>query len=178
MVQDNDGAGKSIIREMQMPNYQYTVRDKMLTVRTGTSEAKDKEVMTLRLLEQGFEVLSIELDTQTVPTSKRQNNVRVSSTEVLVFWIQFSIMIDKNVSLVRALDIAAERAESLRFATVLKAIAGQICGGTPLHKTMSEYPNVFDAASVGIIHAGETANAMSDAVHRLIQFMERDRKRG
>ena len=158
-----------------MSIFQYTVRDATGAVRIGQSEAKDKEIMTLRLLEQGFEVHSIEESNQ---KARQQSNVRVSSTEVLVFWIQFSIMVDKQVSLVRALDVASERAESLRFAAVLKYIAGQVCGGTPLHEAMSQYPNVFGTASVGIIHAGEIANALPDAVHRLIQFMERDRRRG
>ncbi len=74
----------------------------------------------MRLQEQGFAVVEVG---GVGYKRDRSRMVRVSSTEVLVFWIQFSIMIDKQVSLVHALDIAAERAESLRFASVLKCIA-------------------------------------------------------
>ena len=158
-----------------MPIFQYTVRDHTGETRTGTTEADDAEMLKYRLQQQGFTVVAVQHGQQ---RQERKNSVRVSHNETLVFWIQFSIMIDKQVSLVHALDIAAERAESLRFASVLKSVAGQVCGGTPLHQAMSQYPNVFDVASVGIIHAGETANALTDAVHRLIQFMERDRRRG
>ena len=155
-----------------MPNYQYTVRDATGAMRTGTTQVDSVEILSYLLQQQGFELVQA----NPLPeVRERSSRVRVSRTEVLVFWIQFSIMIDKEVSPVRALDIAAERAESLRFATVLKDVALQVCGGVPFHKALAQYPNVFDTATVGIIHAGETANAMSDATHRLIQFMERDR---
>lgn len=165
-----------------MPVYKCIVRNAEGKVRTTAIEATDKEQLAYRLQERGFEIESMEEvdwhaaeEVPGLPIPRRHNNVRVSQSEVLVFWIQFSIMIDKDVSPIRAMDIAAERAASMRFATVLKDVALQVCGGVPLHQALAHFPNVFDAATVGIIHAGETANALSDAVHRLIQFMERDR---
>jgi len=157
-----------------MPTYQYTIRDQTGALRTGMSEADDLEYMTFRLQQQGFEVESI--DRVATPKNSR-SKVRVARNDVLVFWIQFSIMIDGKVARWRALDIAAERATSPMLGEVLRDVANHVMGGTPLHKAISLYPNVFDKATVGIIHAGEVGNALPDAVHRLIQFIEWDRRR-
>lgn len=158
-----------------MKLYQYTIRDQAGMTRTGTSEAEDAEYLTFRLQQQGFEVESI--DPITDPTFTRRSRVRVAKNDVLVFWIQFSIMIDSKVARWRALDITAERSNSPAFGNILRDIANQVVGGTPLHKAMAAYPHIFDNATVGIIHAGEVGNALPDAVHRLIQYIERDRKR-
>lgn len=157
-----------------MPVFQYTVRDQTGTVRTGTSEAQDEEILAFRLQQQGFDVQDIEQIQQRV---NRAHNVRVARTDVLVFWIQFSIMIDAQVARWRSLDVAGEQAAAPVFKNVLTSLANHVMGGTPLYEAMALYPNVFDKASVGIIRAGEVANALPDAVHRLIQFMERDRRR-
>ncbi len=157
-----------------MPIFQYTVLDQSGTIRTGTSEASDSEILDYRLREQGFDVKDIQ------PVNQRANRtfpVRVARTDVLVFWIQFSIMIDAQVARWRSLDVAAEQAASPVFRNVLTKLSNQVMGGTPLYQAMELYPHVFDKPSVGIIRAGEVANALPDAVHRLIQFMERDRRR-
>lgn len=157
-----------------MPYYQYTIRDVAGAVRTGMSEADSEEFLSFRLQQQGFEIESIEHLHWTKP---RYNSVRVARNDVLVFWIQFSIMIDGKVARWRALDIAAERASSPMFGNILREVANCVVGGTPLHEAISHYPNVFDKATVGIIHAGEVGNALPDAVHRLIQYMEFERRR-
>lgn len=156
-----------------MPLYQYTIRDQTGSLRVGTSEADDIEFLVFRLQQQGFEVEDI----QESYAPDRRSKVRVARNDVLLFWIQFSIMIDAKVARWRALDVAAERANSPMFAKVLVDIAGQVMGGTTLHKAMTYYPAVFDKAAIGIIHAGEVGNALPDAVHRLIQYMDRDRRR-
>ena len=159
-----------------MPLYQYTVRDQTGGIRVGTSEADDIEYLAFRLQQQGFEIEQID-PVQESCAPNRRGKVRVARNDVLLFWIQFSIMIDARVARWRALDVAAERANSPMFANVLVNIASQVMGSTTLHKAMSSYPAVFDKAAIGIIHAGEVGNALPDAVHRLIQYMERDRRR-
>ena len=158
-----------------MPVFQYTIRDQTGAIRTGISEAESAEMLTFRLQQQGFELEDIQQFVH--DPSRRMSKVRVARTDVLVFWIQFSIMIDAHVARWRALDVAAERAASHQFKNVITDLANRVMGGTPLHQAMTFYPGVFDAASVGIIHAGEAGNALPDAVRRLIQFQERDRRR-
>ncbi len=157
-----------------MPIFQYTVLDQTGVIRTGMSEAGDMEMLEFRLTQQGLDVKDIQ------PVSERKPwvlPVRVARGDVLVFWIQFSIMIDAQVARWRSLDVAAEQAASPVFRNVLTKISNHVMGGTPLYEAMALYPNVFDKASVGIIRAGEVANSLPDAVHRLIQYMERDRRR-
>ena len=159
-----------------MPFYQYTIRDSSGVLRTGTSEADNEEFLSFRLQQQGFEVDSIERSSART-RDHNASKVRVSRNDVLVFWIQFSIMIDGKVARWRALDITAERATSPMLSKVLHDVANHVVGGTPLHEAIACYPNVFDKATIGIIHAGEVGNALPDAIHRLIQYMELDRRR-
>ena len=160
-----------------MPFYRYAVLDQNGNMRVGTSESEDAEMLVFRLQEQGLQLDKIEQVDEIDEALDGINRAQASFDDILVFWIQFSIMIDARVSRSRALDVAAEHAATLNFSTVLYSVSNQVMGGTALHNALERYPSIFDAHTIGIIRAGEVANALPDAVHRLIQYLQRDGRR-
>lgn len=157
-----------------MPTFQYTVRDATGTVRTGTSEAENQDILKRRLQEQGFQVNDVK---QTANKKKKRGgstNGKVKLRDLSIFCRQFSTMIDAGVSLVRCLDVLGEQSQSPRLKRILKEIQVEVESGQSLSKSMQKYPKVFNNLFVGLIRAGEVGGVLEEALQRLSQFLEKD----
>ena len=157
-----------------MPTFQYTVRDATGTVRTGTSEAENQDILKRRLQEQGFQVNDVK---QTANAKKKRGgstNGKVKLRDLSIFCRQFSTMIDAGVSLVRCLDVLGEQSQSPRLKRILKEIQVEVESGQSLSKSMQKYPKVFNNLFVGLIRAGEVGGVLEEALQRLSQFLEKD----
>ena len=160
-----------------MASYAYTVRDASGTLRNGTSEAENPEVLARRLREQGFTINEIK-------QSKAKKNVNAGSfldnlqkvklTELSIFCRQFSTMIDAGVSLVRCLTVLAEQTVNKRFQRILADILREVEAGNTLSKAMAKYPTVFNNLFIGLIRAGEVGGVLEETLQRLSMFLEKD----
>ena len=156
-----------------MPVYQYTVRDATGSMRTGTSEAENQDILKRRLQEQGFQVT----DLKQTGKSSRKNTTgygRVKLKDLSIFCRQFSTMIDAGVSLVRALDVLAEQTQNPKLKRIIKDIQTEVESGQTLSKSMQKYPKVFNNLFVGLVRAGEVGGVLEEALQRLSFFLEKD----
>ena len=158
-----------------MATYAYTVRDAAGTMRNGTSEAENPDVLARRLREQGFTISEIKAaKAKKAGGNFLQNLQRVKLTELSIFCRQFSTMIDAGVSLVRCLDVLSQQQSNARFKRIILDILKEVEAGQTLSKSMAKYPTVFSNLFIGLVRAGEVGGVLEETLQRLSTFLEKD----
>ena len=158
-----------------MATYAYTVRDAAGTMRSGTSEAENPDVLAKRLREQGFMISQI----KAAKSKKTGGNwfediQKIKLTDLSIFCRQFSTMIDAGVSLVRCLDVLSQQQSSPRFKRIIIDVQKEVEAGNTLSKALAKYPNVFSNLFIGLVRAGEVGGVLEETLQRLSTFLEKD----
>ena len=160
-----------------MATFAYTVMDGAGTMRNGTSEAENPDVLAKRLREQGFTIREIK------PTKSKkagaggnffENMQKVKLTELSIFCRQFSTMIDAGVSLVRCLDVLSQQNSNPRFKRIIVDVQKEVESGNTLSKSLAKYPSVFSNLFIGLVRAGEVGGVLEETLQRLSTFLEKD----
>ena len=158
-----------------MATYAYTVRDAAGTMRNGTSEAENPDVLARRLREQGFVISEIKAArAKKAGGNWFENLQRVKLTELSIFCRQFSTMIDAGVSLVRCLDVLSQQQSNPRLKRIILDVLKEVEAGNTLSKSMAKYPSVFSNLFIGLIRAGEVGGVLEETLQRLSTFLEKD----
>ena len=158
-----------------MATYAYTVRDAAGTMRNGTSEAENPDVLARRLREQGFVISEIKAaKAKKAGGNWFQNLQKIKLTELSIFCRQFSTMIDAGVSLVRCLDVLSQQQSNPRFKRIILDVLKEVEAGQTLSKSMAKYPTVFSNLFIGLIRAGEGGGVLEETLQRLSTFLEKD----
>ena len=158
-----------------MATYAYTVRDAAGTMRNGTSEAENPDVLARRLREQGFVISEIKAaKAKKAGGNWFQNLQKIKLTELSIFCRQFSTMIDAGVSLVRCLDVLSQQQSNPRFKRIILDVLKEVEAGQTLSKSMAKYPTVFSNLFIGLIRAGEVGGVLEETLQRLSTFLEKD----
>ncbi len=161
-----------------MATYAYVVRDQAGALRRGTTEAENEEVLGRRLREQGFQINEI----KSARARKKANAqgpiwerfTKVKTTELAIFFRQFSVMQDAGVSLVRSMSVLSEQTQNPRLRRIIGDIQREIESGNSLSKSMAKYPTVFSNLMVGLVRAGEVGGVLEETMQRLSTFVEKD----
>ncbi len=158
-----------------MATYAYTVRDAAGTMRNGTSEAENPDVLARRLREQGFTISEIKAaKAKKAGGNWFENLQKVKLTELSIFCRQFSTMIDAGVSLVRCLDVLSQQQSNPRFKRIILDVLKEVEAGQTLSKSMAKYPSVFSNLFIGLVRAGEVGGVLEETLQRLSTFLEKD----
>ena len=158
-----------------MATYAYTVRDSAGTMRNGTSEAENPDVLARRLREQGFVISEIKpAKVKKAGGNFLENLQRVKLTDLSIFCRQFSTMVDAGVSLVRCLDVLSQQQSNARFKRIILDILKEVEAGNTLSKSMAKYPSVFSNLFIGLVRAGEVGGVLEETLQRLSTFLEKD----
>ncbi len=159
-----------------MATYAYTVRDAAGTMRSGTSEAENPDVLARRLREQGFMISEIK------PAKAKkglggnwfENIQKVKLTELSIFCRQFSTMIDAGVSLVRCLDVLSQQQSNPKLKRIILDVQKEVEAGNTLSKSLAKYPGTFSNLFIGLVRAGEVGGVLEETLQRLSTFLEKD----
>jgi len=158
-----------------MATYAYTVRDAAGTMRNGTSEAENPDVLARRLREQGFVISEIKAAKAKKAGGNWFENLQpVKLTDLSIFCRQFSTMIDAGVSLVRCLDVLSQQQSNPRFKRIILDVLREVEAGQTLSKSMAKYPGVFSNLFIGLVRAGEVGGVLEETLQRLSTFLEKD----
>lgn len=158
-----------------MATYAYTVRDAAGTMRSGTSEAENPDVLAKRLREQGFMISEIKAAKAKKAGGNWFENIqKIKLTELSIFCRQFSTMIDAGVSLVRCLDVLSQQQSSPRFKRIIIDVQKEVEAGNTLSKALAKYPSVFSNLFIGLVRAGEVGGVLEETLQRLSTFLEKD----
>ncbi len=161
-----------------MATYAYVVRDQGGTLRRGTTDAENEEILGRRLREQGFQVNEIKATRarkkSTTQLTLLDNLQKIKTTELAVFFRQFSVMQDAGVSLVRSMAVLGEQTQNSRLRKVIADMQREVESGNSLSKAMAKYPYVFTNLMLGLIRAGEVGGVLEETLQRLSAFVEKD----
>ncbi|NMB70327.1 type II secretion system F family protein [candidate division WWE3 bacterium] len=158
-----------------MAIFKYTAKDYGGATRSGTVDARTKELALNLLKTQGLYVVGLE--------EKKENlleeilNFRgVPTGDVVSFTRQFSTMISAGLPVARAMEVLANQTQNSVFRKILLDVLRSIEGGSALSSAMGRYPSVFPETYQALVRAGESSGKLDDILKRLATTMEADRE--
>lgn len=101
---------------------------------------------------------------------------RLSSQQITDLTRELATMLNAGQDLDRALRYAQETAPGTRVQRVLTRIRDQVRDGAPLSAALSKEPGSFSRLYVGMVRAGEASGRLAEALARLADLLERQRR--
>lgn len=157
-----------------MPIYKYIALDSAGKKKTGTVEAKSKELALGILKKEELFIINIEKSQGGIFESLM--SIRgVSTDDVVAFTRQFSTMISAGLPLSRSLEVLIGQVDNLKFRKILANILKDVEGGSTLSDAFSKYPDIFSNTYQALVRAGESSGNLDVILKRLAVTMEAER---
>jgi type IV pilus assembly protein PilC len=158
-----------------MPVYKYNATDNNGNRRTGTVDARTDELAINLLKNQGFYVISLEKQKNTL-FDQLLSFRGVPEGDLVTFTRQFSTMISSGLPIARALEVLADQTQNNQFKKILMDILRDIEGGASLSAAFGRFPTVFSPTYQALVNAGESSGKLDEILKRLALSMEADRE--
>ena len=168
-----------------MTNFQYAAKDPAGKTVQGTIQAQDRSDAVSQLRGKDLIVLRVEEGGKTKRSEKKagggggggggslfKSRPRGTKTELVMFTRQLSTMISAGISLLEALEVLAEQAESPGMKATCSQLANELRGGSDLSAAMASCPKVFTPLYVSMVTAGEASGQMDVILVRLAEYVE------
>lgn len=101
-------------------------------------------------------------------------NTRVSSSELIMFTTQISVMLDSGVVLSDAIEAISEQMKPSPFRQVVRHIAFRIRNGESFSSALLAYPRIFDTMYVSMVKASEASGKMTRMLEVLSGYLNAD----
>ncbi len=163
-----------------MPVYSYqAINDSGRNI-TGTMPAPNETSLEQKLREAGLWLTEAKVQVQKTSASE-VNSARARSfklrggkgrRELIEFCTMMTFQIKAGVTVVRALDVAAQECKTTGFREVVLDMQRQINDGLTLHETLALYPGVFSLHFFSVIRAGELSSKLPEAFEDLRAYLD------
>lgn len=158
-----------------MPLFSYTASDTSGNKKSGTVDARTRDLAVSLLKTQGLYVIEL--------AEKRQNLMEklgffkgVPQGEVVAFTRQFSTMISAGLPISRALDVLSSQSSNKTMGKVISEVLRDIEGGSSLSMALSRHPQAFPPTYQALVRAGEASGKLDEILKRLATTMEKQRE--
>ncbi|MDF1797553.1 MAG: type II secretion system F family protein [Planctomycetota bacterium] len=161
-----------------MSSWTYKAKDRTGKTVTGTltapergdavTELQRKDLVVIHLAEGKGGKGSKEKQGKSLGKSKP----RATRTELVIFTRQLSTMVGAGISLLEAIDVLKEQAETPGMRSTCDRIAAELRGGADLSKAMATCPKVFNDLYISMVAAGEVSGQMDTVLDRLADYQE------
>jgi type IV pilus assembly protein PilC len=164
---------------MATATFEYKVRDKSGSMKTGTLDAESTSQVAAKLKQMGYAPISI---TQANSGMSKEIRIpgfgkpKVKLKDLAVFGRQFATMINSGLSLLRALNILTEQTENKELARVLGEVRNDIETGNSLSASLGKHPEVFPPLMVNMTRAGEVGGFLDDVMLQIANNYEAEVK--
>ncbi|NOT29361.1 MAG: type II secretion system F family protein [Planctomycetes bacterium] len=174
-----------------MANFQYAAKDKSGKTVQGTIQASDRNEAVNQLRGRELIILKVEeggkapkAEAKTSGSSSGgsggggglgglfSKKPSATKTELVIFTRQLSTMISAGISLMEAIEVLAEQAETPGMKATCKRLASSLRGGSDLSAAMSSCPKAFSPLYVSMVTAGEASGQMDVILQRLADYVE------
>jgi general secretion pathway protein F len=164
-----------------MPQFRYTAIGTGGEVQRGVLEAANEAEVVLRLQRQGSLPMRAEpLDQGGLLGGLLHADFLLrrglSAQQVADLTRELAAMLGAGQDLDRALRYALETAPSRRVHTVLSRLRDVVRDGSPLSAALAREPASFSRLYVGMVRAGEASGRLGEALARLADLLERQRR--
>lgn len=157
-----------------MATYAYKALDLQGAPSKGEIDGDDKQAVAASLRSKGLIVLDIE---EQVPKSAGDLLARwkkVKASELTIMTRQLSTMVSSGMSLLRALYVLEDQAESDKLKETLVAVRKDVEAGISLSDALSKHPQVFNELYTAMVAAGETGGILENTLRRVADQLEKD----
>jgi len=102
------------------------------------------------------------------------DHTRIKIRDKATFFRLLAVMINSGLSLIKSLrTLAMQQAKSPKLSRTLFEMANSVEGGKSLSEAMAYYPEVFDEAQVGMVHAAEASGQLNRTLKGLAEDTEK-----
>src|SRR5918996_2920428 len=157
-----------------MATYAYKALDLQGAPSKGEIDGDDKQSVAASLRSKGLIVLDIE---EQVPKSAGDILARfkkVSASELTIMTRQLSTMVSSGMSLLRALYVLEDQAESDKLKETLVLVRKDVEAGISLSDALSKHPDIFNELYTAMVAAGETGGILDSTLQRVADQLEKD----
>lgn len=156
-----------------MTNYIYKARDATGKPVKGTMEASAKEELVDKLHKMGYMTTQV---TETLPGFKIESlfdKIRpISSEAMIMFYIQFSNMINAGIPILATLDMLHRQIENKRLKEAVGSVSRNVEGGDSLSQALARESRVFPKLFVNMVKAGEVSGKLDMVSSRYAEYFE------
>jgi type IV pilus assembly protein PilC len=157
-----------------MATYAYKALDLQGAPTKGEIDGDDKQAVAANLRAKGLIVLDID---EQIPKSASDLFARfkkVKSPELCIMTRQLSTMVSSGMSLLRALYVLEDQADSDKLRETLVLVRKDVEAGLSLSDSLSKHPDTFNDLYVAMVAAGETGGILESTLKRIADQLEKD----
>jgi type IV pilus assembly protein PilC len=157
-----------------MATFAYKALDLQGAPAKGEIDGDDKQAVAANLRAKGLIVLDIE---ERVPKSAGDLFARfkkVKAPELCIMTRQLSTMVSSGMSLLRALYVLEDQADSDKLRETLVLVRKDVEAGISLSDALARHPAVFNDLYVAMVAAGETGGILESTLKRVADQLEKD----
>jgi len=172
-----------------MPRFTYTARNRAGQNVSDTLEAPSRRDALRLLAARGLQVISA----TEVAAGKSAKSPKAAASPAAIakpsgragalnrnqrlpFLEALHDLITSGMSAGEAVRLLSTRIKEPALRTLCAALWERLSEGAPLSRAMSDFPNVFDPATINLIQAGEATGSLNDTLTRLIAHLNEQRE--
>ena len=156
-----------------MSIYRYKARDNSGKRVSGTMEAGNKTELIEKLHKMGYMTTSVrEGKGEEALMSLLERFARVRSDDMMIFYIQFSNMINSGIPILTALDILGKQTENKHLREAVGNVTRQVEAGMSLSQAFASDVRVFPLLFINMVKAGEVSGKLDTVLIRYSVFFE------
>jgi general secretion pathway protein F len=158
-----------------MPIFEYKGLNKQGKNVKGVVDAENNRAARAKLKKDGIFVTDIKDKKRSELKGKKKGPVSGKSVPVKdlsMMTRQLATLIKANIPLVDSLSAVAEQVDNRVLSEALSDCKNMVNEGSPLHKALGKYPNIFNNIYVSMVEAGEMSGTLDVILMRLAEFTE------
>ena len=157
-----------------MPFFEYSAFDTNGHKKNGQIEADSERSARQLLRDQSL--MPSEIASVVPAANKQKHNRSVPSKDIALFTQQFAALVQSNIPLEEALNVAASQTRNKNLKITLQQIRTKVLGGHSIADGMREHPKVFSPIFRALVQAGEHTGELSKVLLKLADHTERSQK--
>ncbi len=157
-----------------MPLFEYRGLSRQGKNLKGVIDAENMRAARLRLKKEHVFVVDIRDRKKADSSRKKKASSRggVNIKDLALMIRQLATLIKANIPLVDALAAVAEQVEHPVLSEAIADCKNMVNEGSPFHKALAKYPNIFSNIFISMVEAGEMSGSLDVILMRLAEFTE------
>lgn len=159
-----------------MKNYRYSAKNPEGQTVSGALAGADRTEVVGELRKRNLTILEIKEVGGGLGSSLKNKAVKAGKPrkreELVVFTRQLATMISSGITLLEAMEILCEQAESPAFRATLRLITDDVRSGNDMSRALAKHPRVFSELFINMVKAGEVSGQIDEILVRLADYLE------
>lgn len=156
----------------------FKAQDQQGNFKEGKIEAISKEAAILVLQQNGLIPTSVERRSREVDVMRDLSKAweGVTQKELVIFFRQFSILIDAKVPIIPSLRTIGDQTGNSFLRMVIMDVVQDIEDGMPLSESFAKHPEVFSSLTINMVKSGEISGNLQKSVAYVADNIEKNYK--